>query len=33
LEFTILGKGTQVQELTYYFRFDAYGNVFNQLEN
>ena len=33
LEFTILGKETQVQELTYYFRFDAYGNVFNQLEN
>ena len=33
LEFTILGSSVEAQEFTYYFRFDTYGNVFNQLEN
>lgn len=33
LEFTTLGSSGELQEFTYYFRFDTYGNVFNQLEN
>lgn len=33
LEFTILGSSGEAQEFTYYFRFDTYGNVFNQLED
>ena len=33
LEFTIMGRSDEAQEFTYYFRFDTYGNVFNQLEN
>ena len=33
LEFTTLGSSGEAQEFTYYFSFDTYGNVFNQLEN
>lgn len=33
LEFTTLGSSGEAQGFTYYFRFDTYGNVFNQLEN
>ena len=33
MEFTILGSSGEAREFTYYFRFDTYGNVFNQLEN
>ena len=33
LEFTILGSSVEAQEFTYYFRFDTFGNVFNQFEN
>lgn len=32
-EFSLLGDNGEAQEYTYYFRFDVYGNVFNQLDN
>lgn len=32
-EFSLLGGEEKPQEYTYYFRFDDYGNVFNQLDN
>ncbi|MGB1113771.1 MAG: hypothetical protein ACPG14_03155 [Flavobacteriaceae bacterium] len=32
-EFSLLGGEGESQEYTYYFRFDVYGNVFNQLDN
>ena len=33
LEFTTLGSRGEALEFTYYFLFDTYGNVFNQLED
>ena len=32
-EFSILGSSGEEEAFTYYFRFDSYGNVFNQLNN
>ena len=32
-EFSLLGGEGELQEYTYYFRFDVYGNVFTQLDN
>ncbi|MDA8948884.1 hypothetical protein N9H57_07085 [Flavobacteriaceae bacterium] len=32
LDFTVIGNGVEEQELTYYFNFDAYGNVFDQFK-
>ena len=32
LDFTIIGNAAEEQELTYYFNFDTYGNVFDQFK-